>query len=144
MNEISDPGSFRHLAASDKRSDASQLWTTDVSRIPFDQAQSPHEAEPRLSVRAHGTANVLRTLVQHRARARHLALYWPRSCANPLGNDDGTAARTRRAHSGYVSPRTCAHRPRSADRHMDELGDRVPGDDWEAHDEQAVWDELDG
>ena len=31
VNEISYSGSFRHLAASDKRSDVSRLWTTDAA-----------------------------------------------------------------------------------------------------------------
>ena len=34
VNEISYSGSFRHLAASDKRSDASRLWTTDAEPDP--------------------------------------------------------------------------------------------------------------
>ena len=59
VNEISYSGSFRRLAASDKRSDACPLWTTDASRIPLEQAQAPHEAETRLAVRTHGTANAL-------------------------------------------------------------------------------------
>jgi predicted RNA methylase len=59
VNEIFYSGAFRHLAAQDKRSAASQLWTTNAGRIPLVQAQAPHEAEAVLPVRDHGTANAL-------------------------------------------------------------------------------------
>jgi hypothetical protein len=52
-------GTFRHLAARDKRSGASRLWTTDADLIPLQQAQAPHEAETVLRVRDYGTANAL-------------------------------------------------------------------------------------
>ena len=45
VNEIIYSGTFRHLAARDRRSEASQLWTTDAGLIPLQQAQAPHEAE---------------------------------------------------------------------------------------------------
>jgi hypothetical protein len=56
VNEIFYSGTFRHLAAGDRRSEASWLWTTDAGLIPLDQAQAPHEAETVLRVRSHGTA----------------------------------------------------------------------------------------
>src|SRR6266487_4760076 len=57
VNEIFYSGTFRHLAAGDRRSEASQLWTTDAGLISLEQAQAPHEAEAVLRVRGYGTAN---------------------------------------------------------------------------------------
>ena len=59
VNEIFYSGTFRHLAAGDKRSEASRLWTTDTGVIPLGRAQAPHEAETVLPVRERGTANAL-------------------------------------------------------------------------------------
>ena len=59
VNEIFYSGTFRHLAAGDKRSEARRLWTTDTGVIPLGRAQAPHEAETVLPVRERGTANAL-------------------------------------------------------------------------------------
>ena len=59
VNEISYSGGFRHLAAGDRRSEPSRLWTTNVGMIPLERAQRPHEAETLLPVHHHGTANAL-------------------------------------------------------------------------------------
>ncbi len=59
VNEIYYSGTFRHLAAADRRSEPSRLWTTNAERIPLEQAQAPHEAETLLPVHDHGTANAL-------------------------------------------------------------------------------------
>ena len=59
VNEISYSGSFRHLAAGDRRSEPGRLWTTDARLIPLEQAQAPHEAETLLQVHDAGTANAL-------------------------------------------------------------------------------------
>jgi SAM-dependent methyltransferase len=59
VNEIFYSGTFRHLAAGDRRSEPGRLWTTDADLIPLEQAQAPHEAETLLPVRDHGTANAL-------------------------------------------------------------------------------------
>src|ERR1019366_3587958 len=55
VNEIHYSGTFRHLAARDRRSEASRLWTTDAGLIPLQQAQAPHEAETVLPVRERPT-----------------------------------------------------------------------------------------
>ena len=59
VNEIIYSGTFRHLAADDRRSEPSRLWTTNADRIPLEQAQAPHQAETLLPVHDHGTANAL-------------------------------------------------------------------------------------
>ena len=74
VNEIFYSGTFRHLAAGDRRSEPGRLWATDAELIPLEQAQAPHEAETLLLVREHGTANALALWFQRRARARHLAV----------------------------------------------------------------------
>ena len=40
VNEIIYSGTFRHLAARDKRSGAARLWTTDAALIPLAQARA--------------------------------------------------------------------------------------------------------
>ena len=126
VNEVSYSGSFRHLAASDKRSDASRLWTTDAGRSARAGARAARSGNTARGSHARNGERA-RTLVQHRARSRHLALDRAGGSADALGDDDGTAACARRAHARNVGPRTRAHRPRSSDRHLDELGDRAPG-----------------
>ena len=89
VNEIFYTGTFRHLAARDKRSDASRLWTTNAGLIPRQQAQAPHEAETVLPVRDYGTANALALWFSAQARARHRAFRGTRRSADALGDDDG-------------------------------------------------------
>ncbi len=144
VNEISYSGSFRHLAASDKRSDASRLWTTDASRIPIGEAQAPHEAETLLSVRTHGTANAL-ALWFSAELAPTISLsigpgapptHWGMTTAPlraPVELTPGTSVRAR--------VRTAPARPFGT---WTSWAIALPGGDWEAHDEQAVWEELDG
>ena len=59
VNEIIYSGTFRHLAAADRRSESARLWTTNADRIRLEQAHTRHEAETLLSVQDHGTANAL-------------------------------------------------------------------------------------
>jgi len=59
VNEVIYAGTFRHLAAGDRRSESSPLWTTNAGSISFDQAQAPHVAEVQLAIRDHGTGNAL-------------------------------------------------------------------------------------
>ena len=143
VNEISYSGSFRHLAASDKRSDASRLWTTDASRIPLEHAHAPHEAETRLAVRTHGTANAL-ALWFSAELARGISLsigpgdpptHWGMTTAPlraPVELTPGMSVRAR--------VRTAPARPIGT---WTSWAIALPGGDWEAHDERAVWEELD-
>src|SRR6266496_1606442 len=113
VNEIFYSGTFHHLEAGDRRSDASQLWTTDAGLIPLGQAQAPHEAEMVLPVRGHGTANAL-------------ALWFSAELA------PGMSVRAR--------VRTTLARPAGT---WTSWAIALPGADWEEHDEQAVWEEID-
>ena len=125
VNEIIYSGTFRHLAAGDRRSEAAQLWTTDADLDPARARAGASRsrgaaarARPRNGQRA-------RTLVQRRARARHLALHRTRRSTDALGDDDGPTARARGAHARHGCPRESEDRTGSAGRNMDELGHRA-------------------
>ena len=143
VNEIFYSGSFRHLAAGDRRSEPARLWTTDADLIPLEQAQAPHEAEIRLPVLDHGTANAL-------------ALWFSAELAPgiPLAVGPGdppthwgmTTAPLRSAVEltpgmvVHARVRTAPARPIGT---WTSWAIALPGADWEEHDEQAVWEEID-
>jgi SAM-dependent methyltransferase len=143
VNEISYSGGFRHLAAGDRRSEPSRLWTTDVGTIPLEQAQSPHEAEGLLHVRAHGTANAL-ALWFSAELAPGISLsvgpgdpptHWGMTTAplhRPVELTPGMVVRAR--------VRTAPARPAGT---WTSWAIAMPGADWEEHDEQSVWVEID-
>ena len=127
VNEIFYSGTFRHLAAGDKRSGAARLWTTDAGLIPLQQAQAPHRSRdgapgPRLR-----NGQRAGTVVQRPARARHLAVGGTRRSADALGDDDGPAALAGRTRARHGRPRQGADRPGPAGRDLDELGHRAAG-----------------
>ena len=127
VNEILYSGTFRHLAAGDRRSEPARLWTTDADLIPLEQAQAPHEAEIAAARPRPRNGQRARTLVQRRARARHLARHRTRRSTDALGDDDGPAALARGAHARHGRPRESQDRAGSAGRDMDELGHRAAG-----------------
>ncbi len=143
VNEIIYSGTFRHLAARDRRSEASQLWTTDAGLIPLQQAQAPHEAEVVLPVRDHGTANAL-ALWFSAELAPGISLsvgpgdpptHWGMTTAplrSPVQLTPGMVVRAR--------VRTALARPAGT---WTSWAIALPGADWEEHDEQAVWEEID-
>ena len=125
VNEISYSGTFRHLAARDKRSDAARLWATDAGLIPLAAgtgALRSRDRAPRPRLRNGQRA---RTVVQRPARARHRALRGTRRSADALGDDDGPATLARGAHARHVRPRQSEDRPSSAGRDVDKLGHRA-------------------
>ena len=143
VNEIFYSGTFRHLAAGDKRSEASRLWTTDAGLIPLQQAQVPHEAETVLPVRACGTANAL-ALWFSAQLAPGISLsvgpgdpptHWGMTTAplrSPVELTPGTSVRAR--------VRTAPARPAGT---WTSWAIALPGAGWEEHDEQAIWEEID-
>ena len=143
VNEIFYSGTFRHLAARDKRSEASRLWTTDADLIPLQQAQAPHEAETVLPVRDYGTANAL-ALWFSAQLAPGISLsvgpgdpptHWGMTTAplrSPVELTPGMVVRAR--------VRTAPARPAGT---WTSWAIALPGADWEKHDEQAVWEEID-
>jgi len=143
VNEILYSGTFRHLAAADRRSEPSRLWTTDADMIPLAQAQAPHEADTRLTVREHGTANAL-ALWFSADLAPGISIsvgpgdpptHWGMTTApliSPVQLTPGMVVRAR--------VRTTPARPNGT---WTSWAIALPGADWEEHDEQAVWEEID-
>jgi SAM-dependent methyltransferase len=143
VNEIFYSGTFRHLTTRDRRSDASQLWTTDADLIPLQQAQAPHEAETVLPVRDYGTANAL-ALWFNAELAPGISLsvgpgdpptHWGMTTAPLRSLAELTAGMVVRARV-----RTAPARPAGT---WTSWAIALPGADWEEHDEQAVWEEID-
>ena len=143
VNEISYSGTFRHLAAGDMRSEPGRLWTTSAGLIPLEQAQAPHKAEVLLPVNDHGTANAL-ALWFSAELAPGVSLsvgpgdpptHWGMTTAalrSPVELTPGTIVRAR--------VRTAPARPIGT---WTSWAIAMPGADWEEHDEQAVWEEID-
>jgi protein arginine N-methyltransferase 1 len=143
VNEILYSGSSRHLAAGDLRSEPSELWTTDADVIPLEQARAPHEAEALLPVRDHGMANSL-ALWFSAELAPGISLsvgpgdpptHWGMTTAplrSPVELEPGMVVRAR--------VRTAPARPVGT---WTSWAIALPGAEWEEHDEQAVWEEID-
>ena len=143
VNEIIYSGTFRHLAADDVRSEPGRLWTTNADRIRLEQAQAPHEAEMLLSVHDHGTANAL-ALWFSAELAASISLsvgpgdpptHWGMTTAplrSPVQLTPGMVVRAR--------VRTAPARPMGT---WTSWAIAMPGADWEEHDEQSVWEEVD-
>jgi protein arginine N-methyltransferase 1 len=143
VNEISYSGTFRHLAESDRRSEPSRLWTTEADVIPIEQAQAPHEAEALLHVRDPGTANALALWFSaDLAPGTSLSVgpgdpptHWGMTTAplrSPVELTPGMVVRAR--------VRTAPARPMGT---WTSWAIALPGAEWEEHDEQSVWEEID-
>jgi type I protein arginine methyltransferase len=143
VNEVFYSGTFRHLAARDKRSAASRLWTTDTELIPLQQARAPHEAETVLRVRGSGTANALALWFSAQlAPGVSLSVgpgdpptHWGMTTAplrSPVELMPGMSVRAR--------VRTTPARPAGT---WTSWAIALPGAGWEEHDEQAIWEEID-
>jgi SAM-dependent methyltransferase len=143
VNEIFYSGTFRHLTAGDGRSEPGRLWTTDAGLIPLAHAAAPHEAMTLLPVRDHGTANAL-GLWFSAELAPDISLsvgpgdpptHWGMTTAplrSPVELAPGmvVSARVRTAPARPIGTWTS-------------WAIALPGADWEEHDEQAVWEEID-
>jgi predicted RNA methylase len=142
VNEVVYSGSFRHLAAGDLRSEASPLWTTDAELITLEQAEAPHEAEPLLLVREHGLANALALWfgaelapdVSLSIGPGDPATHWGMTTA-PLR----TPVELTRGMLVQARVRTAPARPIGT---WTSWAVALPGADWDEHDEQAVWEEI--
>lgn len=143
VHEILYSGTFRHLASTDLRSDPGPLWTTDAKTIPLSHAQKPHVAETELLVRDHGSANAL--------------ALWFRADLAPgitlsVGPGDppthwGMTTAPLRAPVALTQSMVVRARVRNAPARpagtWTSWAIALPGADWERHDEQAVWQEID-
>ncbi len=142
VNEILYSGSFRHLAAADRRSEPGLLWTTDADLISLEEAEAPSEAETLLRVREHGIANALALWFSAElAPGVRLAVgpddpptHWGMTTAplrSPVELTPGMLVHAR--------VRTAPARPIGT---WTSWAVALPGADWEEHDEQAVWEEI--
>ena len=143
VNEISYSGGFRHLAAGDRRSEPMPLWTTNADLISLKQAQAPHEAEVALPISDRGAANAL-ALWFSAELAPGISLsvgpgdpptHWGMTTAplrSPVELEPGMVVRAR--------VRTAPARPVGT---WTSWAIALPGADWEEHDEQSVWEEID-
>ena len=143
VNELSYSGTFRHLTADDMRSEPGRLWTTDADLISLEQAEAPHEAETLLQVRDHGTANAL-ALWFSAELAPGISLsvgpgdpptHWGMTTAPLRSPVELTPEMVIRA-----KVRTAPARPAGT---WTRWAIAMPGADWEEHDEQSVWEEID-
>jgi SAM-dependent methyltransferase len=143
VNEILYSGSFRHLAAGDRRSEPGRLWTTDAELIPLEQAQAPLEAETLLPIRDPGTANALALWFSaDLAPGTSLSVgpgdpptHWGMTTAPlrfPVELAAGMAVRAK--------VRTTPARPMGT---WTNWAIAMPGVEWEEHDERSVWEEID-
>ena len=143
VNEISYSGGFRHLAAGDRRSEPRRLWATDVEHNPLEQARAPHEGEVLLPVHDHGTANALALWFSAEiAPGASLSVgpgdpptHWGMTTAplrSPVELTPGMLVRAK--------VRTTLARPAGT---WTRWAIAMPGADWEEHDEQSVWVEID-
>lgn len=142
LNEVIYSGSFRHLAEGDRRSEQGRLWTTDVMRISLEQAQAPQEAEVLLQVRDSGTANALALWFSaDLAPGTFLSVgpgdpptHWGMTTAplrSPWELAPGVHVRAR--------VRNAPARPTGT---WTSWAVEKPGGDWEEHDEQSIWEEV--
>jgi precorrin-6B methylase 2 len=143
VNEVIYAGTFRHLAAGDRRSGSSPLWTTDAGSVSFEQAQAPHVAEVQLAIRDHGTANALALWFSAELAPGILlsvgpgdpATHWGMTTAplrSPVELVPGMVVRAR--------VRTAPARPVGT---WTRWAIAMPGAGWEEHDEQLIWEEVD-
>ena len=143
VNEIHYSGSYHHLVAGDLRSEPSALWTTDAGDITLEDAQAPHEAETLLHVHDDGTANAL-ALWFSAELAPGISLsvgpgdpptHWGMTTAplrSPVALTPGMAVGLR--------VRTTLARPAGT---WTSWAVALPGAEWEEHDEQEIWVEID-
>jgi SAM-dependent methyltransferase len=142
VNEISYSGSYRHFAPGDRRSEPGQLWTTDADLISLEQARAPHEAKTLLHVRERGTANAL-ALWFSTELAPGVSLsvgpddpptHWGMTTAplrSPVELEPDMVVRAK--------VRTAPARPVGT---WTSWAISMPGTDWEEHDEQSIWVEI--
>jgi predicted RNA methylase len=142
-NEILYSGTFRHLAAGDIRSEASALWTTDANQITLEQARAPHEAESLLSVREHGAANALALWFSAELAAGISLSVGPGDPPTHWGMTTAPLNSSVELTPGMVvraRVRTALARPVGT---WTSWAIAMPGANWEEHDEQAIWEEID-
>ena len=142
VNEIFYSGTFRHLAAGDRRSGPGRPWATDAELIRSAGAGAAR-AETLLPVREHGTANALALWFSAELAPGISLSAGPGDAPTHWGMTTARCAARCSSRPAWSSAPESAGPPGPACRDMDELGRRAAGAGWEEHDEQAVWHEID-
>jgi hypothetical protein len=143
VNEIIYSGTFRHLAASDLRSEPGQLWTTNAGVISLEQAQAPHEAETLLEVHEPGTANALALWFSAELAPGISLSIGPGDPPTHWGMTTAPLRSPVELTPGMVVRAKVRTAPARHEGTWTRWAIALPGSDWEAHDEQAVWQEID-
>lgn len=143
VNEIFYSGTFRHLAATDLRSDPSPLWATDANLISLEQAQAPHDADTRLTVRDHGTANALALWFSATLAPGTSFSVGPGDPPTHWGMTTAPLRSAVEVSPGMVVQARVSTTPARSSGTWTSWAIALPGADWEEHDEQAVWEEID-
>jgi SAM-dependent methyltransferase len=143
VHEIIYAGTFRHLAKADQRSEPALLWSTDTESVTLDVAQSPHEAQVTMKIQKGGTANAL-ALWFNTELAPEVELsvgpgdphtHWGMTTAPlnaPVDLETGTTV--------HAKVRTAMAQPVGT---WTRWSVAFPDTDWEHHDEQTLWEEVD-
>jgi len=142
VNEISYSGGFRHLAASDRRSEPARLWTTNAGLISLTEAQAPHHAEGLLAIHEYGSANALALWfgaelvpgISLSVGPGDPPTHWGMTTAPlraPLELTPGTGVRFKVTNA-----------PANPVGTWTRWAIAMPGEGWEEHDEQSIWEEI--
>jgi SAM-dependent methyltransferase len=142
VNEIFYSGTFRHLAAGDRRSEPGRLWTTDAGLIPLEQAQAPHEAETLLTAREHGTANALALWFSAELAPGISLSVGPGDRPTHWGMTTAPLSRPVQLTPGMVVRAKVRTAPAQPAGTWTSWAVAPPDASWEEHDEQAVWQEI--
>ena len=143
VNEIFYSGTFRHLATEDRRSEPGRLWTTDAELVSLEQAQAPHEAEVLLPVHDHGTANALALWFSAELASGISLSIGPGDAPTHWGMTTAPLSAPVELAAGTVVRARVRTAPAQPVGTWTSWAIALPGADWEEHDEQSVWEELD-
>ncbi len=143
VNEIHYSGSYRHLAAADRRSEPSRLWTTDAAVIPLEQVRAPHEAETLLSVHDHGTANALALWFSADLAPGISLSVGPGDPPTHWGMTTAPLSSPVELTPGMVVRARVRNKLARPDGTWTSWAIALPDADWEEHDEEAIWEEID-
>jgi hypothetical protein len=119
------------------------LWTTNVDLIPLEDAQAAHQADRLLLVPDHGTANALALWFSAELAPGISLSVGPGDPPTHWGMTTAPLHRSVELTPGMVvraRVRTAPARPVGT---WTSWAIAMPGADWEEHDEQAVWEEID-
>jgi predicted RNA methylase len=143
VNEILYSGTFRHRTADDMRSEPSRLWTTDADLIPLAQARAAHEAEMLLPVRNHGAANALALWFSAEIAPGISLSVGPGEPPTHWGMTTAPLSSPVELRPGMVVRARVRTTPAQPVGTWTNWAIALPDTDWEEHDEQAVWQEID-